>query len=178
MKGVPWREEAGFTLVEILVAVAIIMIALVAVIQWFAIGTQGMDTGKKQSTAVFLGEQKLEQIKAWALSTGAGQGFATVDPGGTCRNVPNPCADDNPNFNSVNPIPGYPEYSRTVIIACLNTTVVPATVVAPPCPATSTARRVQVQVGYRRTHEGGVQGGVFTRDALNQVELATIIAQH
>jgi len=157
MKGVPWREEAGFTLVEILVAVAIIMIALVAVIQWFAIGTQGMDTGRKQSTAVFLGEQKLEQIKAWALSTGAGQGFATVvKPGGTCANAGNPCADDNPNFNGVNPIPGYPEYSRLVIITN-------------PTPTTTLVR---VQVGYRRTTEGGAFA------AANQVELATLIAQH
>ncbi len=164
MKGVPWREEAGFTLVEILVAVAIIMIALVAVIQWFAIGTQGMDTGKKQSTAVFLGEQKLEQIKAWALSTQTApvaQGFTTVTLAGTCRTA-GPCADDNPNFNGVNIIAGYPEYSRTVIITN----------------PTATTTLVRVQVGYRRSHEGGVQGGVFTRDALNQVELATLIAQH
>ncbi len=167
MKGMPWDDARGFTLVELLVAVALIMIGLVAVMQWFPLGTQGMDTGRKQSTAVFLGEQKIEQIKAWALGTGANQGFATVDPNGACRNAGNPCADD-----TLNTISGYPEYSRTVIIACLDTTVVPAVVVGPPCPATSTARRIQVQVGYRGT---SVRGG-FT--GANQVELATLIAQH
>jgi type II secretory pathway pseudopilin PulG len=159
MKGMPWKDEAGLTLVEILVAVALILIGLVAVMQWFPLGTQGMDTGRKQSTAVFLGEQKIEQIKAWALSTCSGpptcavqQGFATVvKPGGTCANAGNPCADDA--FNS---IPGYPEYSRTVIITN----------------PTATTTLVRVQVGYRRTTEVGAFASA------NQVELATLIAQH
>src|SRR5574337_995138 len=132
MRGVPWKGEAGLTLVEILVSVALIMIVFVAVMQWFPLGTQGMDTGKKQSTGVFLAEQKLEQIKAWSLSTAAGQGFATVTPGGTCFNAGNPCADDA--FNS---IAGYPEYSRTVIITN-------------PTPTTTLVR---VQVGYQRRSE-------------------------
>ena len=156
MRGMPWKDQAGLTLVEILVAVALITIGLVAVMQWFPLSTQGMDTGRKQSTAVFLGEQKLEQIKAWALSTGAGQGFATVSPGGTCFKAGNPCAADNPNFNGVNPIPGYAEYSRTVIITN----------------PTATTTLVRVQVGYRRTTDVGT----FT--AANQVELSTLIAQH
>ncbi len=156
MKGMPWDDARGFTLVELLVAVALIMIGLVAVMQLFPLGTQGMDTGRKQSTAVFLGEQKIEQIKAWALGTGANQGFTTVTAAGTCRNAPNPCADDNLNFNGVNIIPGYPEYSRLVIITN----------------PTATTTLVRVQVGYRGTT---VRGG-FT--GANQVELATLIAQH
>ncbi len=152
MKGMPWDDARGFTLVELLVAVALIMIGLVAVMQLFPLGTQGMDTGRKQSTAVFLGEQKIEQIKAWALGTAAGQGFATVvKPGGTCANAGNPCADD-----LTNTIPGYPEYSRLVIITN----------------PTATTTLVRVQVGYRGTT---VRGG-FT--GANQVELATLIAQH
>ena len=151
MKGMPWKDEAGLTLVEILVAVALIMIGLVAVMQWFPLGTQGMETGRKQSTAVFLGEQKIEQIKAWSLSAAAGQGFATVAAGGTCFNAGNPCANDA--FNSIQ---GYPEYSRTVIITN-------------PTPTTTLVR---LQVGYQRV----TQGGVFA--SANQVELATLIAQH
>ena len=155
MTGMPWKDEAGLTLVEILVAVALIMIGLVALMQWFPLGTQGMDTGKKQSTAVFLAEQQLEQIKAFALSTAAGQGFANVP---TC----NPCAGTAP-FNQENfgLIPGYPEYSRTVIVA------------AGP---TATTRLIRVQVNYRRVTDVGV----FTNVAAgaNQVELATVLAQH
>ncbi len=155
MKGAPWKDETGLTLVEILVAVALILIGLVAVMQWFPLGTQGMDTGRKQSTAVFLGEQKIEQIKGWSLSAAAGQGFATVTMAGTCRTA-GPCADDNPNFNGVNIIAGYPEYSRTVIITN----------------PTATTTLVRVQVGYRRTTEVGAFASA------NQVELATLIAQH
>lgn len=59
MKLRPWRDKSGLTLAEILVAVALLMIGLVAVMQAFPLGTQGMDTGRRQSTAVFLAEQKL-----------------------------------------------------------------------------------------------------------------------
>ena len=150
MKGFCRRDEFGFTLVELLVAIAILMIGLVAVMQWFPLGTAGVETGRRQSNAVFLAEQKIEQIKAWALSTAVTQGFATVAPGGTCFNAGNPCAN-----NALNTIPGYPEYSRTVIITN-------------PTPTTTLVR---VQVGYQRI----TQGGVFA--SANQVELATLIAQ-
>ena len=153
MGGLCRRNESGFTLVEILVAVAILLVGLVAVMQWFPMGTQGMETGRRQSTAVFLAEQKVEQIKAWALSAAAGQGFTTVAAAGTCFTAANgPCRNDN--FGAV---PGYPEYSRTVIVA------------AGP---TATTTLVRVQVAYRRV---GV-GGTFTGGS--QVEVATMITQH
>ncbi len=158
------RDQFGFTLAEIMVAVAIILIGLVAVIQWFPFGTQGMDTGKRQSTAVFLAEQKLEQIKAFSLSAAAGQGFLTVTPpGGACFNAGNPCANDG-----VNAIPGYPEYSRTVTVQCVVTQPAPPVVNAA-CPATATARLVRVQVGYQRVTTTGVFAGA------TQVDFATMI---
>lgn len=170
MRGMPWKDEAGLTLAEILVAVALITIGLVAVMQWFPLGTQGMDTGRKQSTSVFLAERKIEQIKAWSVGTAANQGFLTVVPGGACFNAGNPCVND-----AFNAIPGYPEYSRTVILSCLDTTVTPPVVVAG-CPATSTARLLRVQVNYRRV----TSVGTFTNAApgANQVELSTILSLH
>ncbi len=149
MKG-SCRDESGLTLVEMLVAVAIIMIGLVAVMQWFALGTQGMETGRRQSTAVFLAEGKLEQIRAWSFSTAAGQGFATVP-------ICNPCTGAPPfNQENFNTIPGYPDYSRTLIVQ------------NGPTPAT---KLVRVQVSYRRV----TSTGVFTGGT--QVDMATLIAQ-
>lgn len=153
MTGFCRREESGFTLVEILMAVAILMLGLVAVMQWFPLGTAGVETGRRQSTGVFLAEQKIEQIKAWSLSSGANQGFATVIAGGPCFTAPGgPCNNDG--FNT---IPGYPEYNRTVTIAN---------------GPTATTRLVRVQVQYRRvTDRGTLTGG-------QQVDIATLIASH
>ncbi len=121
------------SLVEILVAAAIITIGLVAVIQGFPIGIHAMDVGRHQSTAVFLAEQKLEQIKAWSVSTDTGQGFGTVRAGQRCftsANPRGPCQSD-----ALNTIAGYPTYQRIVTITN----------------PTATTAVVRVQVDYRQT---------------------------
>lgn len=111
-------------------AVSILMVGLVAVMQWFALGTSGVDTGRRQSTAVFLAEQKIEQIK----NSAASQGFATLVQGGAC------CANE-----AFNTIPGYGDYSRTVTIAN---------------GPTATTKLVRVQVSYRRVTDRGTQTGI------------------
>ena len=153
MTGFCRKEESGFTLVEILVAVFILMIGLVAVMQWFPLGTAGVETGRRQSTAVFLAEQQIEQIKAFALSTAAGQGFANMPLCNPCAGAA-PFGPAPPNFNT---IPGYPEYQRTVTIN-----------LGP----TGTTRLVRVQVQYRRVTGGAVLAGG------QQVDFTTLIAQH
>ncbi len=60
------REE-GFTLIEILIACAIIGIGLVPVSWALTMGIQGVETGRQQSTAVFLAQQRMDQVKAAAL---------------------------------------------------------------------------------------------------------------
>ena len=62
------RREGGFTLAEVLVATFIIAIGLSAVATGFQYATSGVATGKGETTAVFLTEQRLEQLKALALT--------------------------------------------------------------------------------------------------------------
>jgi prepilin-type N-terminal cleavage/methylation domain-containing protein len=61
------EQSGGFTLVEILVACAIISVGLVAVAAGLGIGVEGVEAGRQQSTALFLAEQKIEQVKEMAI---------------------------------------------------------------------------------------------------------------
>ncbi len=65
----PRRGQAGFTLAEILVALAIISVGLIAVSAGFGYGVDGVEAGRQQSTAVFLAEQRIEQAKELAART-------------------------------------------------------------------------------------------------------------
>jgi prepilin-type N-terminal cleavage/methylation domain-containing protein len=62
------RREGGFTLAEVLVATFVLAIGLSAVATGFRYATSGIETGKGESTAAFLTEQRLEQLKALALT--------------------------------------------------------------------------------------------------------------
>jgi prepilin-type N-terminal cleavage/methylation domain-containing protein len=77
-------NERGMTLVEVLVAVTIITVGLTAIATGMQVATSGINTGQQETTAAFLAEQKIEDIKAFALSTAAAQGFANV----TAANFP------------------------------------------------------------------------------------------
>lgn len=113
-------NERGMTLVEVLVAVAVITIGLTAVATGMQLGTAGIATGQQETTAVFLAEQRLEDIKAFALSTAAGQGFVNV----IGANFP---------AEGYNTITSYGGYRRTVTIT----------------DPSATLKRVTVDVFYR-----------------------------
>jgi prepilin-type N-terminal cleavage/methylation domain-containing protein len=72
------RSEAGFTVIEVLVAVTLLGISLAAVLSVMALGLSSADTGRRSSTALFLAEQRLEQIRAFAVSPDPVQGLANV----------------------------------------------------------------------------------------------------
>src|SRR5204863_7686442 len=61
------RSQRGCTLAEVLVATLVLSIGLVAVATGFQYATSGVATGKGETTATFLAEQKVEQLKATAL---------------------------------------------------------------------------------------------------------------
>ena len=61
------RSTDGFTVAELLAAIFVIAVGLVAVGAGFATAIQGVETGRQQTTATFLAEQRMEQVRATAL---------------------------------------------------------------------------------------------------------------
>lgn len=93
------RTEAGFTLAEILTATAIVAIGFVAVAMAFQYALSGIDVGRTETTATFLAEQKIEELKALALVdwTNVALAAATaveycLPAGGACTAAPAPGA--------------------------------------------------------------------------------------
>jgi len=81
----PRRHQRGFTLVEVLVATSITTIGLIAVAMGLQHAMTGIETGRGETTATFLAEQKVEQLKAVALVDWTN---ATLDPGTTTEFCP------------------------------------------------------------------------------------------
>lgn len=101
-------NERGVTLAEILVAAVIVTVGLIAIAGGFQYALSGVEVGKKQSTAVFLAEQKLEQIKNDAMNNYAAMGPYTAEAYGS--------------------ITGYPSHRRTVTVTASTASVKVVTV--------------------------------------------------
>ena len=71
-------DQHGVTLAEVLVATALLAIGMVAVLSAMSIGLGGVESSRRVSTALFLAEQRLEQVRAFAVSNSAGQGFGNL----------------------------------------------------------------------------------------------------
>jgi len=108
-----FRNKDGMTLAEILVAVAIIGIGLIALASVIPLASYGMQEGNQLSTATFLVNQRLEQVRnaSWTASPAVDSigisASATVPPqsGGTTT-----FPDESPMAAP------YAGYSRTVRI--------------------------------------------------------------
>jgi prepilin-type N-terminal cleavage/methylation domain-containing protein len=105
-------NERGMTLIEVLVAVTIISVGLTAIATGMHLGTAGINQGQQETTAAFLAEQKVEDIKAFALSAAAGQGFANV----TAANFPAEA------YNTI--AGGYQRYRRTTTLTFPSATMI------------------------------------------------------
>jgi prepilin-type N-terminal cleavage/methylation domain-containing protein len=142
--------QAGFTLAELLAAVFVISLGLVAVGAGFATAIQGVETSRQQTTATFLAEQRMEQIRATALGNSlvACMGFVNVT--GVCFAA-----------QAYGAIPNAPGYRSTVTI----TDYVVNGAIA--------RKRVDVEVFYQPVVAWGVQ-----LSAERSVRLSTLIANH
>jgi len=131
-------DERGFTLLEILLASVVTSVGLVAAAYAFTVGIQGVETGRQQSTALFLAEQRMDQVKAASLR-------ATEPPLGyvTAANFP---------AEAYGSISGGDKFRRTVAITSF---VGPAGGL----PVGLQGVRVDVSVFYRQITAFGVPTG-------------------
>jgi type II secretory pathway pseudopilin PulG len=132
-----WREigsQSGLTLLEILFALGLIGVSLLALAAAFPAGVGGVEAGKQQTTAIFLAEQRLEQIKGTAFASITVGNFPD-EPRGTvsCAGIP-PCGLP-PEYRD--------RYGREVDITN-------------PAPGMTNALRVDVTVSYRPVLAFGV----------------------
>jgi prepilin-type N-terminal cleavage/methylation domain-containing protein len=159
-----WNER-GLTLAEILVAVAILGIGLVGLAVVVPVASYGVQEGSQLSTASFLAEQRLEQIRnaPWTGlpandCIGSGAGAPVVPAGVACANGTQALAAGATTFadeanvvwgNSTSAAAVTGGYSRTVRIADCSPT---------PCAGltSATMRQVTVTVTYRPMTSGGV----------------------
>ena len=72
------RDQGGFTLAEVLMAVAVIGLGLLAVMMGFNYATTGTEAGRQQTTALFLAEQRVEAVRSIAVNVAAANYW--VDP--------------------------------------------------------------------------------------------------
>lgn len=124
------QDTGGLTLVEILVALGVLTIGLMTLLSAFPVAFSGVSSGRQSSTAVFLAVQRLEEIKAFAMSPDPARGFVNV----TSENFP---------AEPYTAISGYARYRRQIMVA--DSPVVPAD-----------TKGVRVAVFYRPTTAAGL----------------------
>jgi len=155
-------DQRGMTLAEVLVAVVIIMIALLALLSGIPVASYGIQEGNQLTTATFLANQRLEQVKAAAWTA-----CPTVDTIGLSASATAaPVAGATTTFPDENPVAApYTQYTRQVRITEL-------TAGAPDC-ATAMAsgnvpgmRQITVTVSYQPMTGVGVSAAGSKKSAI------------
>lgn len=77
------RDDRGFTLVEVLVAMSILVIGLVAVLAMLSSGSSGVYGGGGYSKAAAYARQQVEQLKNLSFNPGPASGTDTPEAGVT-----------------------------------------------------------------------------------------------
>lgn len=106
-------NQRGMTLVEILIAVAVLMVALVGLASGIPIASYGIQEGSQLTTATFLANQRLEQVKAAAWTSTPGPDTLGVSASATAA----PVGTLGITFPDETPVTApYTQYTRQVRI--------------------------------------------------------------
>jgi Tfp pilus assembly protein PilV len=131
----------GASLAEVLVSSSLLFVTVGAVFSSLAYGVNGVESSRESSTAVFLAEQKIEQARAFAVSTHASQGF-------------NNLATSSYATEGYGSITGYANFRRTVTVTAS-------------AGGNADLKLVQVTVGYKPASTRGF--GAETTTVLSTV---------
>jgi prepilin-type N-terminal cleavage/methylation domain-containing protein len=149
------RGERGLTLPEVLIATAIIGVGLLALMAVVPAASYGIQEGNQLSTATFLAQQRLEQVRSAAWSTSpatdcvglsASAAAAPTPSGATCNGSTAATFADE----AAGSVAGFPAYARTVRIESCGAGAGCAGVVD------AAMRLVRVNVSYRPMTGTGV----------------------
>jgi Tfp pilus assembly protein PilV len=168
------RDSAGMTVVEVIIALGIITIGLLALIGAMPLSTSLIGESNLQTTATFLAQQRLEQIKnaTWSFTTPPDK------LGGAGSDGSAPVAE----WADEAAVASYPQFQRQVRICQCDLCVARALDPADPAKTTQPCglptnpkevRQVKVTVSVARM----TGPGTFDSGALESVQLVTFIAQ-
>lgn len=177
------RDSAGLTVVEVLIAVGVITVGLVALIAAMPLGISLIGESNRKTTATFLAQQRMEQMKnaRWTVAPpdtlgGAGSnGTAAVAQWADQPYDTIVVPDTQPYANVCMPTaqPGfacYPGFRREVRIA--DCSVVACSGIAVGAVGANTMRQVTVTVFFRP-----LAGTGMAQAAEESVQFVTLIAK-
>ena len=169
-------DERGMTLAEILVATVIISVGLVGLAVVIPLSSYGVHEGNALSTATFLAEQRLEEVRNadWTTIPAAtdciGLGDVAAPTTTTCaRTVPTVCTSGTActTYPDEANVPGYTGYSRQVrVLDCTSATNCGAGITSP------NMRLVRVTVSYRPISGVGGSAATATKSAVLELLVA------
>jgi type II secretory pathway pseudopilin PulG len=156
----PFVDQRGMTLPEILAAVVVIMVALVALASAIPMSAYGIQEGSQLTTATFLANQRLEQVKQRQWT----EVLDEIDFSASATAAP-------PTFPDESPVAApYTQYTRTVrIIKCAAVADCGGVVDPNPDPPAGLGpglRQVTVTVSYRPLTGQGQAAAGSTKSAI------------